>query len=247
MFTKTNYHSNLLVQYKLGILNQEIQNQIITQYHFMRFIITAGPTREFLDPFRFISNPSSGKMGYALARTAVERGQEVVLISGPVELPPVSGALLIPVTSALEMRAEVNKHFPSADVVIMAAAVSDYRPVRRFPFKLKKSEKEISLPLVKNPDILEELGRIKGDKILVGFSAETDNCIDNARKKLKSKHLDLIVANDISIPGSGFSSDTNQVVLIDRRGEVDDLPMMSKETLAGLIIDRVIKLLEGGG
>jgi len=212
-----------------------------------KFLITAGPTREFLDPFRFISNPSSGKMGYALARSAVERGQEVVLISGPVEMPPIPGALLVPVTSALEMRAEVNKHFPSADVVIMAAAVSDYRPARRFPFKLKKSEKEISLSLVKIPDILEELGRVKEDKILVGFSAETDNCIDNARKKLKSKRLDLIVANDISIPGSGFSLDTNQAVLIDRRGKVDDLPMMSKEALAGLIIDRVIKLLEGGG
>lgn len=211
----------------------------------MRFIITAGPTREFIDPFRFISNPSSGKMGYALARAAVERGHQVVLISGPATQPPVPGAELIPVVSALEMRAEVKMHIPSVGVVIMAAAVSDYRPAQYFASKIKKAGSKVSLTLVKNPDILEELGRDKGDMILVGFSAETENIIDNAREKLKSKNLDLIVANNISVPGRGFASDTNQVVLIDRRGSIEELPLMNKDDLAGYIIGRVMELLEG--
>ena len=176
-------------------------------------------------------------MGYALARAAVGRGREVILISGPVELSPVPGAVLVPVISALEMREAVNIHFPSAAAVIMAAAVADYRPWYNSRHKLKKGGAEISLQLVKNPDILEELGRNKGNTILIGFSAETENIIDNARKKLKSKNLDLIIANNISAPGSGFSGDTNQVVIIDRRGRVEELLLMSKDDLA----DRIIK------
>ena len=203
-----------------------------------KIIITAGPTREFIDPFRFISNPSSGKMGYALARAAIGQGQEVILISGPVELPPIAGAVLVPVISALEMREAVNSHFPSADAVIMAAAVADYRPEDNSRHKLKKGSADISLKLVRNPDILEELGQKKGDTILIGFSAETENIIDNALKKLKSKNLDLIISNDISAPGSGFSGDTNQVIVFDRRGMADQWPMMSKDDLA----DRIIKL-----
>lgn len=206
----------------------------------MIFIITAGPTREFIDPFRFISNPSSGKMGYALARAAVKQDRKVVLISGPVELPPVPGVVMVPVISALEMREAVSSHFSSAAVVIMAAAVADYRPRNNYRHKLKKGGVKISLQLVRNPDILEELGRNKGDTILVGFSAETENIIDNARKKLKSKNLDLIIANDISAPGSGFSGDTNRVAIIDRRGRVEELPLMSKDDLANRIIMRTM-------
>ncbi|MEA1928411.1 MAG: bifunctional phosphopantothenoylcysteine decarboxylase/phosphopantothenate--cysteine ligase CoaBC [Candidatus Auribacterota bacterium] len=206
----------------------------------MRFIITTGPTREFIDPFRFISNPSSGKMGYALARAVVEQGGDVILISGPVTQPPVSGVVLISVISALEMREEVNKHISSADVVIMAAAISDYRPAHFSKSKIKKSASEISIPLTKNPDILKELGEDKGDRILVGFSAETDNIVDNAIKKLKSKNLDLIIANDISASGSGFHSETNQVILIDSRERVEEWPLMSKTELAQRIIQQII-------
>ncbi|MFH1038287.1 MAG: bifunctional phosphopantothenoylcysteine decarboxylase/phosphopantothenate--cysteine ligase CoaBC [PVC group bacterium] len=204
-----------------------------------KFVITAGPTREFIDPFRFISNPSSGKMGYALARAAAERGSEVVLISGPVSLDPVPGARLVPVTSAREMRAAVMEHAPSADAVVMAAAVSDYRPARFSPSKLKKVEERISLSLVRNPDILGELGRRKGGAFLAGFSADTENIVDNAREKLKCKGLDLIVANDISAPGSGFGAETNRATVIHRDGRVEEWPMMSKDDLAGRIIDLI--------
>ena len=209
----------------------------------MKFIITAGPTREFIDPFRFISNPSSGKMGYALARAAVDEGFEVILISGPVGLPSVPGVVQVPVVSALEMREAVKAHFPSAAVVIMAAAVADYRPRYNSRHKLKKGGIELSLELERNPDILEELGEIKGDTILVGFSAETENIIDNARKKLKSKNLDLIIANDISAPGSGFAGDTNRVVIVDRQGGIEELPLMSKDEVADLIIKRTMEYL----
>jgi len=208
----------------------------------MKFIITAGPTREFLDPFRFISNPSSGKMGFALARAARDRGGEVVLISGPVNLPPPPGLEFVPVTSARRMRDEVMKHLPGAGAVIMAAAVSDYRPARYSPRKLKKGGERLSLDLVRNPDILGELGRDKDGLILVGFSAETENIVDNAAEKLKSKNLDLIVANDITAPASGFGAETNLVTVIGREGGVEEWPLLSKDELAALIIERVRKI-----
>jgi len=213
----------------------------------MKFIVTAGPTREFLDPFRFISNPSSGKMGFALARAARDRGAEVVLISGPVSLPPVSGVEFIPVVSAREMRLAVRSRLPGTGVVIMAAAVSDYRPVRYSPRKLKKGSGGQTLSLVRNPDILEELGKSKGELFLAGFSAETENIIDNAAKKLKSKQLDLIVANDISAPGSGFVSETNRAVVIDRDGLVEEWPLLSKDELAERIVERILAMKDGRG
>jgi phosphopantothenoylcysteine decarboxylase / phosphopantothenate---cysteine ligase len=213
----------------------------------MKFIVTAGPTREFLDPFRFISNPSSGKMGFALARAARDRGAEVVLISGPVSLPPVSGVEFIPVVSAREMRSAVRSRLPGAGAVIMAAAVSDYRPARYSRRKLKKGSAGQTLSLVRNPDILEELGKSKGELFLAGFSAETENIIDNAAKKLKSKHLDLIVANDISAPGSGFVSETNRAVVIDRDGSVEEWPLMSKDELAERIVGRILAMKDGRG
>ncbi len=207
-----------------------------------KFIITAGPTREFIDPFRFISNPSSGKMGYALARAAVKRGHDVVLISGPVSLPPVAGAVLVPVVSAREMRSAVREHFPTADAVIMAAAVSDYRPERFSRSKIKKGAAKTALALVRNPDILAELGRRRGKAFLAGFSAETENIIDNARQKLKSKRLDLIIANDISAPGSGFDTETNRVSVLSRDGSVEEWPLMSKNALG----EKIIALIEAG-
>lgn len=207
----------------------------------MRFLITAGPTREFIDPFRFISNPSSGKMGYALARAARERGGEVVLVSGPVNLTPPEGVTTVRVSSAREMRKAVLKYFPSSDVVIMAAAVSDYRPAETRKHKIKKSREKIQLALVPNPDILAELGGKKGRKFLVGFSADTDNVIDNARKKMEIKKLDLIVANDLSSPGSGFGADTNQVTLLDREGKAESWPRLSKDEVAGRLIEKIIR------
>ncbi len=213
----------------------------------MKFIVTAGPTREFLDPFRFISNPSSGKMGFALARAARDRGAEVVLISGPVSLPPVSGVEYIPVISAREMRSAVRSRLPGTGAVIMAAAVSDYRPARYSPRKLKKGPAGQTLSLVRNPDILEELGKSKGELFLAGFSAETENIIDNAAKKLKSKRLDLIVANDISAPGSGFVSETNRAVVIDRDGSVEEWPLLSKDELAERIVERILAMKDGRG
>jgi len=212
-----------------------------------KFIITAGPTREFIDPFRFISNPSSGKMGYALARAALERGHDVILISGPVSLPPVPGVRLVPVTSAREMRAAVMEHAPAADAVVMAAAVSDYRPARFSPAKLKKAGERISLPLVRNPDIIGELGGRKGGAFLTGFSADTENIIDNAREKLKSKGLDLIIANDISAPGSGFGAETNRATVIHRDGKVEEWPLLGKDALAGRIVDLIAAKMGQGG
>ncbi len=213
----------------------------------MKFIVTAGPTREFLDPFRFISNPSSGKMGFALARAARERGGEVALISGPVVLDPPPGVELVPVTSARRMRDEVFRRLPGAGAVIMAAAVSDYRPARYSRKKLKKGPGRLSLDLVRNPDILGELGRKKGEVVLVGFSAETENIVDNAAEKLKSKNLDLIVGNDISAPGSGFAAETNRAVVIDRTGVVEEWPLLTKNELAERIIDRVLTIRAGRG
>lgn len=211
----------------------------------MKFIITAGPTREFLDPFRFISNPSSGKMGFSLARAARKGGWEVVLISGPVSLTPPPGVEFVPVTSARQMRDEVERHLPGAGAVVMAAAVSDYRPARYSRRKLKKNQSRLTLDLVRNPDILAGLGKKKGGPVLVGFSAETENIVDNAVKKLKSKNLDLIVANDITAPGSGFAAETNRVVVIGREGVPEAWPLMSKDALAGKIIDRVLKIAAG--
>ncbi len=210
-----------------------------------RILITAGPTREYLDPFRFISNPSTGKMGYACARAARRAGWEVTLISGPAAISPPPEVKYIPVISARRMREEVLKYFPDADAVIMAAAVSDYRPEKVFPGKLKKGGERISLSLIKNPDILEELGRLRDRQILVGFSAETDNDIDRARKKLKSKNLDLMVFNNITSPGSGFGADTNQIVLIERNGSHRSWPLLEKDEIARRIIKRIAVINPG--
>ena len=208
-----------------------------------RIVVTAGPTQEPIDPVRFISNPSSGKMGYALAEVARDRGAEVVLISGPVDLVPPIGVEVRRVRTAEEMRLSVMEALPGCHALLMAAAVSDYRPSTVAPQKIKKQREEIlKLELVQNPDILAQS---KGDFVRVGFAAESENLLDNARAKLLSKDLDLIVANDITSPDSGFGSDTNRVFLIDRMGQVEALPLLSKVEVAEQVIDRVVGLLKG--
>jgi len=207
-----------------------------------KVLVSAGPTREPLDPVRCITNYSSGKMGYALAGEAASRGAETVLVSGPTCLQPPPGVRLERVETALEMKAAIEKHFPLLDALVMAAAVSDYRPRQRLLQKQKKDEGELQLVLQRNPDILAELGKQKQNQILVGFAAETENLLENAQTKLKQKNLDLIVANDVSLPDSGFGCDTNKAALIDANG-AERMPLMTKTELAHLIWDRVVQLL----
>ncbi len=177
-------------------------------------IVTAGPTREFFDPVRYISNPSSGKMGYELADEALRRGAEVVLISGPTSIVPPPGARVIWVQTAAEMESEVERHFKKADVVVMAAAVSDFRFAEVSSRKVKKERLSKTVELIPTQDILKKIGKKKGDKILVGFAAETHKIVENASVKLREKNLDLIVANDISKKSIGFAVDYNQVTLV---------------------------------
>lgn len=209
-------------------------------YSGRRVLITAGPTRESIDPVRYLSNHSSGKMGYALARAAVTRGAEVTLVSGPVALEQPCGLnAFIAVESAVEMHRAVTAHFPTQDVVIMAAAVADFKPKHAFTQKIKKSDTTLTIEFEKNVDILAELGRTKTKQRLIGFAAETKNLEDYARQKLLSKNLDLIVANDLTLEGAGFGVDTNIVKLIDRTGTLIDIPMMSKSDLSQVILDTI--------
>jgi len=210
-------------------------------------LVTAGPTREPLDPVRFLSNRSSGKMGYALAGEALRRGARVILISGPTSLYPPPGAELRPVETAADMAREVKKNLSRADVLIMAAAVADFRPADRSEQKIKKKEAPPALRLVPTEDILASLGRPGGraKKVIVGFAAETANVTANASRKLREKKLDLIVANDVSREGIGFDSDFNQVVIIDRKGAAAESPTASKREISRLVMDRVEVLLGG--
>jgi len=205
-------------------------------------LITAGPTREELDPVRYISNHSSGKMGYAIAVAARRRGARVTLVTGPTCLAEPFGVETVQVASALEMRQAVMDKVSGSTIIIKAAAVADYRPASRADLKIKKSAECLTLELEKNPDILGELGAIKGRKILVGFAAETEDLIGNAGKKLTEKNLDMVVANDISLEGAGFNVDTNIVKLLFRDGKVEDLPLMGKLELAHIILDRAAGL-----
>jgi phosphopantothenoylcysteine decarboxylase/phosphopantothenate--cysteine ligase len=207
-----------------------------------KLLITAGPSREPLDPVRYISNRSSGKMGYALARAAVQRGAEVVLISGPTALEPPAGVKLTPVNTAAEMRQAILNEFATCTAVIMAAAVADYHPVEFSPEKIKRGKGPLDVRLEPNPDILKELSQRKDRKLLVGFAAETGNLDDNAEKKLHEKNLDMIVANDVTKEGSGFDGDTNIVTIFDRRGASRSLPLMSKDKVAEQIFDHLLTL-----
>jgi phosphopantothenoylcysteine decarboxylase/phosphopantothenate--cysteine ligase len=208
-------------------------------------LITAGPTREPMDPVRFLSNPSSGKMGYALARAAYRRGAKVVLVSGPTCLDNPFGVRVIRIGTAEEMKNAVLQHLDSADIIIKAAAVSDYSPIAMSNQKIKKGNDNLVVELGRTPDILTRLGQMKGSRILVGFAAETERVIENAEAKLKEKNLDLIVANDVGIPDSGFGADTNRVTLIFRDGRRESLSLMTKDALADLILDRVVRIKQG--
>jgi phosphopantothenoylcysteine decarboxylase / phosphopantothenate---cysteine ligase len=210
-----------------------------------QILVTGGPTQEPIDPVRFITNRSSGKMGYALVKMARRRGAEVILITGPASLPlPRRDIKFLPVRSAEEMRKAVFNSLVGSSVVIKAAAVSDYRPKVISEKKIKKGESETTLTLERTKDILEELGKKKGNRILIGFAAETEDLIANAKKKLKEKNLDFIVVNDVTRPEAGFGSDTNQVKIIYPSGQIKDLPLMTKEEVSQLILDEVVRLLK---
>lgn len=207
-----------------------------------RLLITSGPTREPLDPVRYLSNRSSGKMGHALALAALRRGARVILVSGPTALSPPSGVVYVPVQTAEEMREAVLQHLRHATIVVKAAAVADYRPKSQSPIKIASKQDEITIELTPNPDILKEIGARKGGAFLVGFAAETHDVGARARAKLQSKGIDLLVVNDVSQTGIGFESDDNQVALLDRWGGTIDLPRMTKLQVAHAIYDRVLSL-----
>jgi phosphopantothenoylcysteine decarboxylase/phosphopantothenate--cysteine ligase len=209
-----------------------------------KVLITAGPTIETIDPVRYISNRSSGKMGFALAKAARRRGESVTLVSGPVSLMPPYGVTFIPVKTADEMRNAVMENRPGRDIVIKAAAVSDYRPKKSAQQKIKKGPDSLTLDLLKNPDILSELGNSKKQSpfVLVGFAAETEDLLANAEAKLKAKNLDMIVANDVSRNDAGFETDTNIVKMIFPDGHVEESPLMTKDEVADLVLDRIKSL-----
>ena len=204
-------------------------------------LVTAGPTVEDLDPVRFLSNRSTGRMGFALAETARDRGARVVLVAGPTSIEPPAGVDVVQVRSAEEMARAVGDRVGPATIVAMAAAVSDYRPAERAPSKLKKTSGEGTLVLTRTPDILATLGKSKGRRFVIGFAAETDRVLENARAKRAAKNADLLVANDVSRADSGFASEHNAAVLIDAEAETE-LPLMSKRALADRIWDRVLAL-----
>ena len=206
----------------------------------LRILVTAGPTHEPLDPVRYISNPSSGKMGYAVAEQAKARGAEVVLISGPTHLKPPMGVGFKACKTAGEMNSLVQECFPECDVLVMSAAVGDFTAEKLEKEKIKKTSREGQiLNLVPTKDILMEVSKIKTQQFVVGFAAETQNLLQSALEKLRNKKLDLIVANDISAPGIGFQSDNNQVTLVDSNEQVENLPKMAKQEIANILLDKI--------
>ncbi|MBR5319094.1 MAG: bifunctional phosphopantothenoylcysteine decarboxylase/phosphopantothenate--cysteine ligase CoaBC [Peptococcaceae bacterium] len=206
----------------------------------MRFVITAGPTREPIDPVRFLTNHSSGKMGYALARQAAYRGADVVLISGPVQLEAPYGVQMVYVESAQQMFEAMQQYYADADVIIKSAAVADYRPKTVSAQKIKKTDDDLTLELERNADILAWLGAHKTHQVLIGFAAETNDVAQNALGKLQRKQLDFIAANDVTQTHSGFGKDTNQVTLYGADGSVNALPILSKDDTANRILDVAI-------
>lgn len=204
-----------------------------------KVLITAGPTMESLDPVRFLTNRSSGKMGYAIAKAAVARGAKVTLVSGKTnQTPPVGLDQFIPIESAVDMYNAVMENLESSDIIIKSAAVADYRPKNVSDKKIKKTDGDLVIELERNPDILMEVGKKKGSKVLIGFAAETNDLIENASKKVQKKNLDFIVANDLTKEGAGFGVDTNIVKILHREGRIEELPIMEKEVLADEILDR---------
>ncbi len=210
-----------------------------------RLLITAGPTREPMDPVRYLSNPSSGKMGYAIAKAAAQRGGAVTMITGPTSLPDPYGITLIRIQTADEMSQVVFEHMKTSDIIIKSAAVSDYYPVEQSGQKIKKHENEMRLNLKRTPDILKALGERKTNQFLVGFAAETENLQDHAKEKLKQKNLDLIVGNLVGTDASGFQSDTNTVTIFYPDRDEEPLPSMEKEDVAHVLLDRIRNRIKG--
>ncbi len=206
------------------------------------FLVTAGPTQEALDPIRYISNRSSGKMGYAIAEAAMRRGATVVLISGPVNLEPPANVELVPVRTAQEMRKAVMEHLATASIIVKSAAVADYYVASVPQQKLKKTAARLSLELDPTPDILAEIGEKKGDRLLVGFAAETENLVEEARRKMLSKHCDMLVANLVNREGLGFEADNNEVEIITRGGKTAHAGPAGKRQIAEQILDQVALL-----
>ena len=206
-----------------------------------RVLVTAGPTQESIDPVRYITNHSSGKMGYAVARQAMLRGAEVTLVSGKVNLPPVPFVKMIYITTAEDMYNAVTAEFENTDIVIKAAAVADFRPKRIADDKLKKADGMDSIELEPTKDILKELGKNKNNRFICGFSMETKNMTENSRKKLENKNLDMIVCNNLKVEGAGFQGDTNVVTIIDKTN-ITELGIMSKTEVADKILDRIAEL-----
>lgn len=206
-----------------------------------KVLITAGPTREKIDPVRFISNHSTGKMGYALAKMCMLRGAHVTLVSGPVSIAPPYFVEMVEITDARQMYEAVVSRFEQADMVIKAAAVADYRPSQPAEEKVKKKEGDLTIPLERTDDILQYLGEHKKHQILCGFSMETENMLENSKAKLVKKNLDMIVANNVKVPGAGFGTDTNIVTVI-TKNRIKELPIMEKEEVANAIIDELMNL-----
>jgi phosphopantothenoylcysteine decarboxylase/phosphopantothenate--cysteine ligase len=205
-------------------------------------LITAGPTCEDLDPVRYLTNRSSGKMGYAVAEAAARRGAKTILISGPTSLETPNGVQRVNVRTAEEMHRAVDDKFPEATIAIFAAAVADYRPSKSFDQKIKREKESLTITLEPNPDILATVAKSKGERLVVGFAAETERVAENARKKLTAKNADIIVANDVTAEGAGFDVDTNAVTLFSRDGRDVALPRMSKTEVAQRILDEVVRL-----
>ncbi|WP_286312942.1 bifunctional phosphopantothenoylcysteine decarboxylase/phosphopantothenate--cysteine ligase CoaBC [Romboutsia ilealis] len=207
-------------------------------------IVTAGPTVESIDPMRYITNRSTGKMGYSIAKEAIERGADVTLITGPTNLtPPQNLKKLVKIESAKDMYEAVLENLDENDVVIKSAAVADYKPKNYSNKKIKKSDDDLIIELDRNKDIAQEIGKIKNNKILVGFAAETNDLIQNASLKIKKKNLDFIVANDLTKEGAGFGVDTNIVKIIDKEGNITEYPKMKKEEVANIILNKIKELL----
>jgi phosphopantothenoylcysteine decarboxylase/phosphopantothenate--cysteine ligase len=217
------------IQYLLA--NKDLQG--------LKTLVTAGPTIEYIDPVRMISNKSTGKMGYAIAKAARRRGADVTLVTGPTHLDPPKGIHMLNVETAEEMRAAVMDHYRDKEVIIKAAAVSDYKPLNKAKEKQKKKAGKTMVEMMPTPDILAELGKDKGNRILVGFAAETTDHVANALNKIRKKNLDLIVLNDVSKDDRGFAAETNEVRMIDSKGNEEVVPLMSKDEVADKILDRI--------
>lgn len=210
-----------------------------------RIMISAGPTIEAIDPVRYITNRSSGKMGYAIAKRAVARGAQVTLVSGKTDLDVPKGLVkYINIESADDLYENLVREFEANDVVIQSAAVADYKPKSYSDKKIKKKDSDLSIELCRNKDVAQELGKIKGDKVLVGFAAETNDVLENATKKIKKKNLDFIVANDLTMQGAGFSTETNIVKIIEADGRINEYPKLLKSEVGDIILDKVRDILE---